>query len=430
MEIARLLSIIRRRIWVVVAVVAVTMAVMAVRVLGAPPVYQATVKLQLTTPPQEDVMLYDRYRAIDARDELTVVRNNFTEVLRSREVAQRTEAALQLSGDDAYYELEIRPIRDADFLFVTFSARTAQLAAAIARAHIESAVGYYGEIRAQPTAAARQYVLEELRAAEEQLRAASAAFSEFKIRNAIATIDGEVAILHSALDQLEGERNQRLIEGPTSWEIQNTEALIEQLSIERERAAAEGRPEAAERLDQAIASNRAALLELRETTSATANVDGIIRERREQLARLVMLEPTYDELEAAELQARSAYELLRTKLTEATLKEETVRRATAIQIVEPAIEPSRPASSKQGTLLALAFVGSLGVGLMLALALDSVGGLGTRLLLGSPVPLFRPGEPRAAPNGRHRPASSNGLHKPQAPAEAPPSKGRTRARSR
>src|SRR5512144_774481 len=94
MDLRKIIQIIRRRVWLVLSVVVVTVGAIGLRLLTTAPVYEAQVKLQLTAPPQEDVDLYERYRAMNARDEQTVVLNNFVEVLQSNVVADRTRARL------------------------------------------------------------------------------------------------------------------------------------------------------------------------------------------------------------------------------------------------------------------------------------------------------------------------------------------------
>jgi uncharacterized protein involved in exopolysaccharide biosynthesis len=373
MDVGTFIRIIQRRIVLIISVVLVTVLVMIVRIRSTQPVYEAQIKLQLTAPEREDVMLYERYRAIDARDELTVMRNNFVELLQSREITKRTIKQLNLD-DDTEYAVSVRPIRDADFVYVVVGARTAELAEMIANTHVDMAIRYFGEIRAQPTTATKNFLAQELRVAKEKLQIAEEAFNEFKIRNNITTMDAEVSIYQGLIDKLQAERNQRMIQGATSWEIQSKEMLIEQLNLERERAVAVADDVGVGRFDQAIARHREELQKLREATSPTASIDSIITKRREELARLLVFRPTYERLENEALQASKEHELLLNKYTEASLKENTVKQASAIQLIEPAVAPSQPAPTKQTTMLALALVGSLSIGIMLAFALESLTG--------------------------------------------------------
>src|SRR5215468_9965510 len=107
MDLIRVLRAIRRWPGVILSVVVVAGAVTGLRLRATEPIYEAQVKLQLTAPQDEDVTLYDRYRSSNLRDEMTVARNNFTEVLQSREVFDRTVKRLGLDPLDAAYTLKI-----------------------------------------------------------------------------------------------------------------------------------------------------------------------------------------------------------------------------------------------------------------------------------------------------------------------------------
>lgn len=398
MDVAKLLRILWRRSWIIASVVLAAALGFGLRLWTAVPAYEAQVKLQMTVPQLEEIEVYERYRASNARDELTVARNNFNEVLQSRAVMQRVIDQLKLTGADAEYSVDVRPIRDADFNYMTVEARSPQLAAAIANAHVAAALSAYGDMRAKPAAAAREFLATELAAAQDEVRAASAEFTEFQLRNNITTLDGELAIYQSLIDKLQSERNQRLIEGPTSWEIQRIESLIEQLNLERERAAAEQDVGAVQRFDASIAGYQQQLLDLRAATSPTANVDKIIAARRAEVQNLTLLRPRYEQLQEQLLQAGKKRDLLQDKYTEALIKENTIRTAGFIQVVEPAIPPVVSAPTNLKTLMILALVGSLGLGVLAALAYES--------MLHS-VTLFPLVSARAARRNGHHPARTS-----------------------
>jgi len=389
MELIGLLRVLWRWLWLILSVTLVTVLGLGFRLRMTGPVYQAQVKVQLTAPQQEDVALFDRYRSTSLRDEITVARNNFIEVLQSREVYNRTIAQLGLKGEDAAYTLEVRPLRDSDFIYIFVRGRTPELAAEIANTHVSAAITYYGEVRAKPATAAKNFLAEQLRIAEEEFRSAEKAFTEFQVENSIATLQTELTIYQKLVEQLQLERNRRMLEGPTSRAIQATEALLDALRLERERAYAQGDSEMVKRFDEAIARYTAQLEDLREMTSATAHVDSILAKRRAELERLVMLGPGYNVLQENVRQARERYQLLLDKYTEAVLKENTVQAASFIQVVEPALAPARPAPTRMKTLLGLAVVGSLGLGVMLAFVLES---LTSYQAAPMPVPARRPAE--------------------------------------
>lgn len=389
MELISLLRIIQRWLWLILSMMVTTTLVLGFRLHMTEPIYEAQVKLQLTAPQQEDVALFDRYRSSNLRDEMTVARNNFIEVLQSREVYNRTTRQLGLEGEDVTYAMDVRPLRDSDFIYVTVRGRTPKLAEEIANAHVNAAIGYYGEVRAKPATAAKNFLAEQLRIAEEGFHSAEKALTEFRIQNGIAVLETELTIYQRLLEQLQLERNRRMLEGPTSRAIQATETLLDQLQLERERAYAQGDTDTVERFDEAIARHSAQLENLRKNTSATAHVDSILAKRRDELECLVALGAMYAVLQENARQARARYQLLLDKHTEAVLKEDTVQAASFIQIVEPALAPSQPAPIKLKVLLVLAVAGSLGLGVMLAFLLEYVTGPERS---GLPAPASAPAE--------------------------------------
>jgi uncharacterized protein involved in exopolysaccharide biosynthesis len=374
MELTNLLGIIWRRLWLIVSLMVVAGLVLGFRYSIAEPLYEARVKLQLTIPQNEEVELFDRYRSISLRDEMTVVRNNFTEVLQSREVYDRTIARLQLEGADADYVLDIHPVRDSDFIHAMVKARSPEVAEEIANTHVDAAIEYYGEMRAKPASAAREVLARQLDVTEENYRAAEEAFTQFRTENDVAVLDVEITIYQQLIEQLQLERNRRMLEGPTSQTIRATETLLDELRLERERAYGKAEAEVVERYDEAVARYKAVLALLRETTDTTGHIDRIIAARRGELERLVALEPMYNVLEKNVEQARREYELVLEKFAEAELKQSTIRTASFIQVVEPALAPTQPAETKLKPLLGLTLAGTLGVGVMLALLLETVAG--------------------------------------------------------
>ena len=70
-------------------------------------------------------------------------------------------------------------------------------------------------------------------------------------------------------------------------------------------------------------------------------------------------------------QAKAGYDLLLSKYQEAVLKVDDVRKASFMQVIEPASIPEAQVPSKSKTILGLTFAGSLGLGVLLALLLDS-----------------------------------------------------------
>ena len=166
------LAAVRRWVWLIAAVTLVTGGMVAGRLWALPASYEAQARLQLTAPQSEEVALVGGNRSSNLRDDMTLSRNNFVVALRSREAYDRTIRTLGLQAPDLEYALEVRPLRDTDFLDVVVPARDPELAAAIANTHVAEAIRYYGELRARPASATKAFLGERLQATQEKLRAA------------------------------------------------------------------------------------------------------------------------------------------------------------------------------------------------------------------------------------------------------------------
>jgi uncharacterized protein involved in exopolysaccharide biosynthesis len=177
MELIDLLRVMRRWLWLIVAIVVVTELALWFGTRSAESVYAATARLQISTPQREEVAAYDQYR-FNPRDEITVAINNFVELLQSDEVYKRTVSQLSLKGNDAVYTVDAVRASDADFVNVTIEARTPDLAADIANTHIGNAIAYYGQLRAQSTKAEQNLFAEQLLGAEKELESAEKALTD------------------------------------------------------------------------------------------------------------------------------------------------------------------------------------------------------------------------------------------------------------
>lgn len=338
MELIDILRVVRRWLWLIVAIVVVTQLALWLGTRSAEPVYTAGVRLQISTPQREEVALYDEYRSIGLRDEITVAINNFVELLQSDEVTARTISQLGLQGKDAEYEREARSVADADFVDVTVKARTPTLAADIANTHANVAVSYYGDLRAQSISAEMDLLADQLQTAEGTFQAAEKAFSEFRNQNGIFSLQSQLTTQERLLEQLQLTRDELVLDAAAS--ITATEAITAT------------------------------------TIDPISEVDRLITQRQSELDRFTALVPQYNVLEQKVEQARTAYQHLLKKYSEAELKVTAVQAANFIQVIAPAAPPDEP-DADWPILAVLALVGSLGLGLVLAFLLDYIWGLRT-----------------------------------------------------
>jgi uncharacterized protein involved in exopolysaccharide biosynthesis len=336
MELIEILRVIRRWLWLIIAIVVVTQLALWMGLRSAEPVYAATVSLQISTPQRENVAAYDEYRSISLRDEITVAINNLVELLEGEEVFKRTTSELGLPENEPHYTITARRASDADFVNVIVEAGTPTLAAEIANAHVSIAIAYYGELRAQSTKAEKGLFAEQLRTAENEFRVAEKALVDFRTENGIYSLESQLSTQQKLLEQLQLERDQRLLEQAIT--------IIPTPIVTAD--------------DEVIPA-----------IDSVAEVDKLIAQRLKELDQFTSLVPQYNVLEQNVVQARAVYQHLLGKYSEAVLKVTAVQAANFIQVIKPAYVPTRSESGWL-RLAVLALAGSLGIGVMLAFILQ------------------------------------------------------------
>lgn len=428
MELINILKIFRRWAWLIVSIVGLTVIALLVGLRLAEPEFEAQVKIQISTPQQENVALYDEYRSASVRDVITVARNNFVTILGSDEIRDRTLEELNIDPEQIDFELEIGTDSDSDFVVIKITAPKSTLAASIANTLVDQAVDYYGELRARPTIEEKNLYAEQLQAAEAAYHAASEAFTSYKAQNNVVLLSQEIAAAQRLLEQLQSERDQRILEIGVKDPVTQVNELIQQRQSELDRLLAleptylfleEDYQEAREEYRKALLPNvrevvrtaaeekyRTAervfidfktqnqiaslpneitlqnemitqlqleldqrLLEDADDTDLINQVDTMILQYKKELDRLSTLQPTYNVLEQKTNEAKDKYQHILTKYTEAELKAAVVRAANFIQVVEPAVEPAEPIDNTL-KFMALGILGSLGFGVILAFLLD------------------------------------------------------------
>jgi uncharacterized protein involved in exopolysaccharide biosynthesis len=307
MELIDLLRVVRRWLWLIIAVVVVTELALWLGTRNAEPVYDATVRLQISLPQREDVAAFDQSRSINPRDEITAAMNNFIELLQSDEVYKRTTSQLGLEEKDALYKIAVERVTDADFINMTVEARTPKLAAEIANTHVGIATAYYGELRAQSTKSDKDLFAEQLRLAEEELRVAETALADFRTKNGIYSLESQVSTQQKLIEQLKLERDQRSLE-----------QAITVVTV----------------TDGAIPVTTPLVID------PVKEVDNLIAQRMKELNQYAALAPQYNILTQNVTEAQTAYEHLLSKYSEAQLKVTAVQAANFIQVIKPASAPT------------------------------------------------------------------------------------------
>lgn len=347
MELISVIRTLARWFWLIVIIVGVTTAVILLTQRHAETVYESTITLEITQPDPETVALYDEYNYRSERDKIVIALNKFIEVAQYDITRQRTMDTLDI---DEAYALKVDTELGADFVYITATASSPELARKVARTHAQEAIKYFGELRTQPLAQALLYFELEVADALHEIEAAEQALLEFRRANGFISIQDELAIQNNVLNQLEilkwlGNDSASSVLSPgTGFDINDI------------LTATEGLPE-----DDMLA------------------LDQLIVNQRQRLIAIAQLEPEYYALQQDITIAREKYNTLASKFTEAELKASFASHVFFIQVIDDANLPTAPSNNHQEVFFGI--LGSLGFSVLLVFLLDYIRDGKTRLQL-------------------------------------------------
>lgn len=371
-DLGQQLAVFRKRLWMIVLLFAVTMVVILVQALSAPPTYRATVRLQVIPMESEQVALYGQ-PPVGANVDLTAF--VFREVVRSGTVAWRTIGQLGLSMDAEQLLRNITASQQNDFVTVTAEADSPQLAQTIVTAQVENALAQYRDDRIRPTTSLREFVEAQLADAEQALAQSQAALEQFKVEHGFDSLERETAAYQDTIRSLHRERDAVvLVMAQLRARIRVLEDEIK-ASTAAAQSAAVGSDERALALRRA--SEQAATLaslrgELAAQEALYLEYDATIKRWETELTSLIGLGNEYARLTGAVARAQGTRDFLFNKVLEAQLKEQQAQNVGYLRVVEPARRPDQPVPSRT---LQIALVGgllSLVVGAVLALLFEMI----------------------------------------------------------
>jgi len=304
-----------KRIWLIGLLIGSTIGTMLLMMYTAKPVYVASVRFQVRTPPSSDVTLFSGFRAPSAQEEIAYTRAEFIDVLTSLAVAWDVveELGVNMQGEDLHERITVEDIANSTLTKVSVSADDPQLAADLVNKLIEVALQRYGQIRAQPATMARQFIQQQLEIVGKDLDQAEQDLVMFQVEHKVGVLDTLIS---------------------------SQQSLIRSLNLERDQALAEGRTEAA------------------------AAYDRLIARREAELQEQIQLSTTYSDLVRKVNQLQGTYNLLLEKQTEATLKENEILSVSFIQVIGEARVPTKPKPPIRWSIVALGGVVSLITGVM------------------------------------------------------------------
>ncbi|MCB0167216.1 MAG: hypothetical protein KDI79_23505, partial [Anaerolineae bacterium] len=317
------LNIIRKWWWVIALLFVATVGTMLVISVIADKEYEATVTVQVSAPPPEEAPLYSQFGREALSDEIEQARTSFRQLLENGDVAFRTLEELpdiEIGSRELRDEkMTVDTLNSVQLLHISVRADDPDTAALLANKVVDVGLERYGDLRAQSTANTIDFIDEQLRGAQEDLKTAEFELSQFQISNKIGT-------LNRAMD--------------------NQYSLIRSLEIEDNLARAEG-----------------------DTVKAKA-LNEMILEREVELQNMIGLSSDYVALEDRVERTRKNYNYLLDRLSEAQIKVNQIREVGFIQIITPAWPPTSPVVLISGRMLALGVIASLIGGVLLTFLLE------------------------------------------------------------
>ncbi|MDY6876438.1 MAG: Wzz/FepE/Etk N-terminal domain-containing protein [Chloroflexota bacterium] len=314
-----------RKWWLVIAVLfAVTVGTMLAITFLTEPQYEATVTLQVSAPPPQEVPLYSQFGRRAISDEIEWTRSSFSELLLEGDVAWRAletipQMQTQMTGGELRDEITVDLPEASQLMHVGVRAPYTETAALLANTLVETALKQYGQILAEPTANTRGFIEGELRATQEELAVAEIELTQFRTDNGIADL---------------------------SETLKNQGELIQDLRLRGDIARASGEMAQAQALDE------------------------IITEREAELHNMIVLSAKYTELIDHVERVRATQNFLLDKISEAQIKENQILQLGSIQIITPARPPRKPILVIDNKIIALGAIASLLGGVLLAFLLE------------------------------------------------------------
>ena len=172
--------ILRKRLWMIVSVVAIALAATSVWTYTTKPKFKSTVRIQID--PDQTILPYkDMYESITADPRYVETQ---AEVLQSEVLARRVVTRLDLTADPARLariaagfaaNLEVLPLINTQVVKVTYTAEDPQFAARAINMLADEYVDYSFESKREATTSARDFLGKELLTLKQKLEASEAA---------------------------------------------------------------------------------------------------------------------------------------------------------------------------------------------------------------------------------------------------------------
>ena len=371
-NVGRYLQILRRRLWLILLLFAVTMTVILVTSLTAKPIYQSAVRLQVIPVETEQVALYSSMQSA-ADDEVELINYQFDQLVRSTKIAWRTITQVGVEMDARELLDMLSTIQEYGFITVVAGAYTPEDAEAIVTAQVQNALDSYRTDQSRPAVVTGEFINEQLAVAEQDLAAARAELLRFKVGHALDSLSREINSYQDIVRSLRiRQSDAALAEAELAAQIsalQQEAAREEGLAVVAEDGAAAAAEKRANDL-RAVANGLQG--DIAGVRASKAEYDRLIAQWETELTSLIGLSEEYSRLENAVARIQSTRDFLFNKSLEARLKQSQGLSVGYLQVIEPARRPETPLPSRTLQMALVGGILSLVAGAVIAFLLELV----------------------------------------------------------
>ena len=368
------IAILRKRLWMILLLFALTMIVVLASALTAKPVYQSAVRLQVIPVESEQVALYSPIRSTTG-DVIDLIGYQFDQMLRSSKIAWQTITQLGLNLNAQQLLGQLSTARDYGFVTVIAGASSPEAAEQIVTAQVNHALIAYRTDQSRPAVVTGEFISEQLDETEKELAVARGELLRFKLNHSIESLDRESLANQDFVRELRTRQENAIL---AQAELSARIKTLEEEAVKAEARAAAAPAESTERINAIQQANT-----LRNTVSALrgdlaaqkalqTEFDRSIAQWETELTSLIGLSEEHTRLANAVTQAQNTRDFLFNKALEAELKQSQGLSVGYLKVIEPARRPDQPRPSRTPQIALIGGVLSLVAGAILAFVFEFI----------------------------------------------------------
>jgi uncharacterized protein involved in exopolysaccharide biosynthesis len=358
------LAVLRKRLWIVLLLFAATMVVILAQAWRTPPRYASSTVLQVIPLEPEEVTLFSRQNAVSSADTIDLILFQFSNLVRSTRIAQRTVAdtGVDMTAGELAAAVSVERDPAGDVVTISVTAGSPDDAEKLVARQVEYALEEFRNSRVRLTEAAGKFLDTELANAERELENARSALLRFKLDTGLEYLDREITAEQDAIRRLSAEQESANIER------ERLEAIVAELEKQLKDAQAklaalpEGDASSADRaywggvsadLARLLAQHRLDIVGQRQKAAGSY---ALLAQHQTNLASLITLTGQSEQLQDAVIEKQASRDFLADKAREARLKQSQSRNIGYLQVISP---PATPQSSVRTRTVQIALLGGL-----------------------------------------------------------------------